>query len=176
MPDLLEKLLKNQPFAAALLCAAALFATAAQADGGHDHGHAGHGASHASAHDGDTPYGRPGDAAKARRTVHVVMSDTMRFDPATITVRRGETVRFVAANGGRLEHELVLGTAASLKAHAEEMRAMPDMQHADPGAVRVAPGASGEIVWQFTEAGSFDFACLIPGHFEAGMVGKVVVR
>lgn len=168
--------MKNRILRPALLCATALFATAVQAAGGHDHGHAGHQASHASTHDADTPYGRPGDAAQAQRTVRIVMSDTMRFDPATITVRRGETVRFVAANGGRLEHEFVLGTADSLKAHAEEMRAMPDMQHADPGAVRVAAGASGEIVWQFTEAGSFEFGCLIPGHFEAGMVGKVVVR
>lgn len=165
--------MKNRILQPALLCAAALFAITAQADAGHEHGGA-HAAAHA--HDADTPYGRPGDAAKAQRTVRIVMSDTMRFDPATITVRRGETLRFVAANGGRLEHEFVLGTTASLKAHAEEMRAMPDMQHADPGAVRVAAGASGEIVWQFTEAGSFKFGCLIPGHFEAGMVGKVVVR
>ncbi|MCC9598355.1 MULTISPECIES: plastocyanin/azurin family copper-binding protein [unclassified Rubrivivax] len=165
--------MKNRILQPALLCAAALFAITAQADAGHEHGGA-HAAAHA--HDADTPYGRPGDAAKAQRTVRIVMSDTMRFDPATITVRRGETVRFVAANGGRIEHEFVLGTTASLKAHAEEMRAMPDMQHADPGAVRVAAGASGEIVWQFTEAGSFEFGCLIPGHFEAGMVGKVVVR
>ncbi|MCD0417547.1 cupredoxin family protein [Rubrivivax sp. JA1024] len=168
--------MKNRILRPALLCAAALFAIAAHADAGHDHGSAHAGAHAQDTHDADTPYGRPGDATKAQRTVRIVMSDTMRFDPATITVRRGETVRFVAANGGRIEHEFVLGTTASLKAHAEEMRAMPDMQHADPGAVRVAAGASGEIVWQFTEAGSFEFGCLIPGHFEAGMVGKVVVR
>lgn len=120
-------------------------------------------------------FGREGDPKKVSRTIRVDMSDTMRFTPEVITVRRGQTVRFVATNSGRQMHEIVLGTVDELRAHAELMRRFPDMEHADANMAHVRPGARGDIVWQFTRAGEYQFACLIPGHFEAGMVGKVVV-
>lgn len=119
--------------------------------------------------------GRPGDPAKVSRTVKVGMDDTMRFTPAAIPVKRGETIRFVVTNNGRLKHEMVLGTLTELKEHAAQMRKNPEMVHSDPNAVSVEPGKSGELVWQFTKSGNFDFACLEPGHFEAGMVGKIAV-
>lgn len=124
----------------------------------------------------DTAFGREGDPAKATRTIRVDMADTMRFTPAAITVRRGETVKLVATNKGQVLHELVLGTAEELKKHAEQMKKFPDMEHDEPHMAHVKPGKSGEIVWQFTKPGEFQFACLIPGHFEAGMVGKVTVK
>lgn len=120
--------------------------------------------------------GRPGDLAKATRTVQVSMSDAMRFTPATITVKRGETIRFLVKNEGRIKHELVLGTLTELKEHAELMRKFPEMEHDDPNAVSVEAGQSGEFAWHFDKAGSFDFACLIPGHFEAGMKGRLIVK
>lgn len=119
--------------------------------------------------------GEPGDAAKATRTITVDMLDTMRFGPADIAVKQGETVRFIVVNKGMLPHELVLGTKDELKAHAEEMRKNPHGAHEDPSAVRVEPQQTKEIVWKFTKAGTVDFGCLLPGHFEAGMVGKVKV-
>lgn len=119
--------------------------------------------------------GRPGDPAKVTRTVAVTMSDDMRYKPARIDVKQGETIRFVAKNVGKLKHEMVLGTQKELKEHAEMMRKMPGMEHADPNQVTVEPGKTGELVWQFTRAGTFDFACLEPGHMEAGMVGKIAV-
>lgn len=123
-----------------------------------------------------TAFGREGDPRQARRVVRLAMSDAMRFTPAAVTVKRGETVRFVVHNGGRTLHEMVLGTPDELRAHAELMRRFPDMEHADAHMAHVKPGADGVIVWQFTEAGEFQFACLIPGHFEAGMVGRVTVK
>jgi uncharacterized cupredoxin-like copper-binding protein len=123
-----------------------------------------------------TPFGRPGDAAKVSRTVAVAMHDTMRFSPASIEVRRGETVRFVVTNRGQVLHEMVLGTDADLRQHAALMRKFPEMEHDDPNMVHVKPGATGDLVWLFDQAGEFGFACLIPGHFEAGMTGKVVVK
>lgn len=119
--------------------------------------------------------GRPGDPAKATRTIAVEMNDQMRFNPASIEVKRGETIRFVVKNVGKLKHEMVLGTQKELKEHAAMMRNMPGMEHADPNQVIVDPGKTGELVWQFTQAGGFDFACLEPGHFEAGMAGKIRV-
>lgn len=124
----------------------------------------------------DTAFGREGDPAKATRTIRVDMADTMRFTPADITVKRGETVKLVASNKGRVLHEMVLGTADELKKHAELMKKFPEMEHEEPHMAHVKPGKSGQIVWQFTKAGEFQFACLIPGHFEAGMVGKVTVK
>jgi len=119
--------------------------------------------------------GKPGDPGKVTRSIAVEMSDAMRFKPANIKVKRGETLRFIVRNTGKLKHEMVLGTIKELKEHAELMRKFPEMEHADPNQVSVEPGKTGELVWQFTKAGTFDFACLVPGHFEAGMVGKIRV-
>lgn len=130
----------------------------------------------AAKHVEETPFGRAGDPRKTNRTVNVDMKDTMRFDPASITVREGETVRFRLKNSGRVLHEIVLGTMDDLKAHAELMRKLPDMEYDEAHMAHVDPGKSGELVWQFTKAGTFYFACLIPGHFEAGMVGTLVVE
>jgi uncharacterized cupredoxin-like copper-binding protein len=118
-----------------------------------------------------TPFGIAADPRTARRTIRVGMSDDMRFAPSEIKVRRGEVVRLVAANKGQ-----VLGTMDELKAHAELMKKFPGMEHDEPHMAHVAPGKTGEIGWRFTQPGTFYFGCLIPGHFEAGMVGRVTVR
>lgn len=120
--------------------------------------------------------GEPGEPEKASRTIEVQMSDAMRFTPSSIKVKPGETIRFVLNNAGKVRHEMVLGTIKELKEHAALMQKFPDMEHADPNMVTVEPGKTGELVWHFTKAGTFDFACLQPGHFEAGMVGKVAVK
>jgi uncharacterized cupredoxin-like copper-binding protein len=119
--------------------------------------------------------GKPGDPGKVTRSIAVEMNDAMRFKPDSIRVKRGETIRFIVRNTGKQKHEMVLGTIKELKEHAELMRKFPVMEHADPNQVSVDPGMTGELVWQFTKAGTFDFACLVPGHFEAGMVGKIRV-
>jgi uncharacterized cupredoxin-like copper-binding protein len=121
------------------------------------------------------PFGIAADPRKAKRTVRVDMTDNMRFTPAEVRVRRGEVVRFVAANKGEVLHEMVLGTMQELKAHAELMRKHPGMEHDEPHMAHVAPGKAGEIGWRFTKAGTYYYGCLIPGHFESGMVGKVIV-
>lgn len=121
-------------------------------------------------------FGRAGDPRKVTRTIRFTMSDKMRFDPSQITVKQGETVRFIVRNNGKLLHEMVFGTPQELKEHAEQMKKFPDMEHDEPYMAHVSPGKTEEIVWQFTKAGEFDFACLIAGHFDAGMIGKIVVR
>ena len=124
----------------------------------------------------ETAFGHEGDPKKVKRVVTLGMSDAMRFSPADVVVKRGETVKFVVRNDGRLLHEMVLGTPQEIKEHAELMKKFPEMEHSSPSMAHVKPGAAGEIVWRFTKAGTFQFACLQPGHFEAGMVGKVVVK
>jgi len=121
------------------------------------------------------PFGIAADPRKAKRTIRVDLTDNMRFTPAVIRVRRGEVVRFVAANKGQVLHEMVLGTMQELKEHAELMKKHPGMEHDEPHMAHVAPGQSGEIGWRFTKAGTYYYGCLVPGHFEAGMLGKVIV-
>ncbi|WP_370663097.1 cupredoxin domain-containing protein [Massilia antarctica] len=136
----------------------------------HEHGAGGAEAEHASA------LGKPGVAAQVTRTVNVDMSDKMRFTPSQVSIKRGETIRFIVKNSGNLKHEMVLGSIKELKEHAEMMRKMPEMEHADENMISVDAGKSGELIWQFTKSGKFDFACLQPGHFEAGMKGRVSVK
>ena len=124
----------------------------------------------------EKPFGREGDPKKFTRTINVDMSDKMRFTPAELTVKQGETIRFRVKNSGKVMHEMVLGTMHDLKAHAEMMKKHPGMEHDEPYMAHVAPGKTETIVWQFTQAGEFHYGCLVPGHFEAGMIGKVTVR
>jgi uncharacterized cupredoxin-like copper-binding protein len=123
-----------------------------------------------------TPFGIAGDAAKVTRTMKIRMGDTMRFSPTVLTIKRGQTVRFIVHNDGKTLHEMVLGTEDELARHAELMKKFPDMEHSEPHMVHVKPGRSEQMVWTFNQPGEFRFACLIPGHYEAGMIGKVIVK
>ena len=130
---------------------------------------------HAGGHGDDVAIGKPGVATKVNRTINVDMTDAMRFTPANFAARQNETIRFVIRNSGKLKHEFVLGTEKELKEHYEVMKKNPEMEHADPNMVTVAPGKTGEVVWQFTKAGKVSVGCLQPGHYDAGMKGRVTV-
>lgn len=159
------------------LAACALLASAGAAFG-HENAAAAHAPDHAPA---ATPakeqksWGRAGDSAAVQRSVTLRMTDAMRFVPSHIEVREGETVRLRVQNHGRLRHEIVLGTPADLEAHAAMMRSHPGMAHDAPHMAHVAPGKTGDVVWQFNRPGNFDFACLIEGHYQAGMTGTITV-
>lgn len=120
-------------------------------------------------------WGIASDANAAKRTVELVMTDNMRFNPDRIEVRQGETVKFVVKNGGQVMHEIVIGNKKELDEHAALMMRFPTMEHDEPYMAHVAPGKVGELVWTFNRPGDFDFACLIAGHYQAGMVGKIKV-
>ena len=120
-------------------------------------------------------WGIAGDAKSAKRSIEVGMADNMRFTPERIEVRQGETVKFVVRNTGKVMHEFVIGTKAENAKHAEMMVKFPNMEHDEPYMAHVPPGKTGEIVWTFNRAGQFEFACLIAGHYQGGMVGTVMV-
>ena len=133
----------------------------------------------ANAHDDETfSAGEPGDPTKPARTIEVTMRDAdgkMQYIPDRIEVREGEQIRFMIRNSGTIDHEFVLASVEDNNKHAELMKKYPEMEHDDPNAKRVAPGNTAEILWKFSKAGEFEFACLIPGHREAGMRGNTVV-
>jgi len=151
----------------ALLAGILLFAgiSSAHASGTHTGGHG---------HD-EAATGKPGQADKVSRTIKIDMSDDMRFKPATLQVRQGETIRFDILNSGKLKHEFVLGQEAELRQHYALMMKNPEMEHSEANMLTLAAGQSGEVLWQFSKAGQIDFACLQPGHYDAGMKGKVQV-
>lgn len=156
-----------------LLGVVSLTATAWAGAGPSKHSHSGH--DHGTAFSA----GEPGNPNKPARIVQITMIESdgkMLYLPARIEVKKGEQVKFVLRNNGKLEHEFVLASTADNLDHAEAMKANPDMDHNDPNGKHVAPSKSGEIVWRFTKAGEFEYACLIPGHREAGMIGTVVVK
>jgi uncharacterized cupredoxin-like copper-binding protein len=135
---------------------------------------------HAGGHDDDlTAIGRPGKAAKVVRTISISMLEkgdgSMSFDPASITVKKGETVRLRFTNKGENDHEFVMDTHEHVMEHKAAMEKFPDMEHEDPNQIRIRPKGKGEIIWTFTTAGDFDFACLIPGHHDLGMKGTIKV-
>lgn len=143
----------------------AAFAAAGPPD--HSHGHATFSA------------GEPGNPKKPSRIVQITMREgdgKMMYIPGKVDVRRGEQIKFVIRNNGELDHEFILATTEENLKHAEEMKKNPEMEHDDPNAQRLAPKQFKEIVWKFTKAGTFEFGCLIPGHREAGMTGKVIVK
>ena len=123
----------------------------------------------------DGGIGQPGIEANVTRTVKVDMRDNMRFTPDAIRVKAGDTIRFIVTNSGKIRHEMVFGSDAQLKAHYAAMLKNPEMEHADDNQVTLAPGKSGELLWQFSQAGTVNFACLQPGHYDAGMKGSVTV-
>jgi uncharacterized cupredoxin-like copper-binding protein len=123
--------------------------------------------------------GEPGNPKRPARAIQVTMREIdgkMVYIPERIEVRKGEQIRFLLRNSGRLDHEFLLATTEENLKHAEEMKKNPDMEHDEPNGTRLAPGKSGEIVWRFTKPGTFEYGCLIPGHREAGMTGTIVVK
>lgn len=149
-----------------LLAAATVIApTLAIAAGNHSGGH-GH------------PMGEPA-ADGDMKTVEVVMKETedgpMVFEPGELSFSAGETIRLVIINKGELEHEFVMDTVQNNAEHKELMEKFPEMEHDDPNSVRLQPGETGEILWTFENAGQFEFACLMVGHYESGMHGPLNV-
>ena len=154
-------------FVTGFLVSALGLAAPAWSAGNHAGGHS---------HGSDTQaIGQPGQASQVTRTFELSMSDSMRFSPANMTVKAGETIKFVLTNTGKVKHEFVLGTDKELKEHYQQMLKFPEMEHDEPNMVTVAPGKTGVVIWTFTQAGTVDFACLLPGHYGAGMKGSVAV-
>lgn len=128
---------------------------------------------HTGAHGAEDDIGKPGKVTKSTKTIAIDMNDAMRFAPAKINVNRGETIRFVVTNSGKLKHEMALGTEKEIKEHYEAMKKFPGMEHEDPKMVTVPSGKTSQVVWTFTKAGKVEFACLQPGHYESGMKGSI---
>ncbi len=123
--------------------------------------------------------GEPGDPKEASRVVTIELREgvgQMSYAPDKVVVSAGDQIRFVLKNVGDLDHEFLLDSVANNAEHKGAMQKNPEMEHADPNGARIKPKTTAEILWRFTKKGTFEFACLIPGHYEAGMRGVVEVR
>lgn len=164
------KKLTRKFIAAVVLSSASLIATPVIA-----HGPSGHQHSKTVAVAEQKEWGIAGDPKKVDRTIDMAMTDNMQFTPNRLDVKLGETIRFRVSNQGKVMHEMVIGTAKELAAHAEMMKKFPNMEHDEPYMAHVSPGKREDLVWTFNRPGRFEFACLIAGHFEAGMKGTIEV-
>ena len=154
---------------ALLACAIALNSTAALAGGTHSGGHG----------QVAMTVGEAGKATEVNRTIEIAMVEkddgSMVFEPASLSVKEGETIKFVVKNAGEIEHEFVLDHHEKMMERKALMEKFPEMEHDDPNAIRLAEKGDGEVIWKFTNAGEFEFGCLVPGHYEAGMKGAITV-
>lgn len=189
MRDIRRRLLT----AAGLALAAAMPAPAALAGGDHEGGHGhdderrereerhGHDDGHAHGDGHAFGFGEAAPDAAPDRTVEVTARDSMRFEPDRIVVEPGQIVRFVVENVGKLQHSFTLGTPQYQRTHDEQMRGMaPDelaghMKGSSNGMV-IPPGGTGSLTWRFERDGPVEFACHIPGHYPAGMKGRVRIE
>lgn len=120
-------------------------------------------------------FGHPGKASAASRTVMIEASE-LKFAPATLTAKVGETIQFKITNSGKLDHEFMIGDVREQVEHDKEMASMPGMAMDDPNGVSVAPGKTATLIWTFTKAGQLQYGCHVPGHYQAGMVGQLTVQ
>ena len=164
--------MKHSMFSALGIALAALFSSVGPAAA---HANKDHTAKPAAVKKEQKDWGIAGGAKAVKRTVQFTMSDAMRFTPSVLEVKQGETLRLVIKNEGKLLHEFVLGTKKELEEHAALMIKFPTMEHDEPYMAHVPAGKTAEMIWTFNRAGDFDFACLMAGHYSAGMVGKVKV-
>lgn len=155
--------MKTLAFAFAFAALPSLAFPAGEHEGGHD----------------EYAIGMKGQKAKAKRSVTISMRETdegkMVFEPKILRFRKGETVALNFINKGETDHEFVMDTQENVLKHKIVMEKNPDMEHADDNSLRLAPGKKGQIVWMFSKDGEYSFACLIPGHYEAGMHGNMSV-
>ncbi|MCB1754188.1 MAG: cupredoxin family protein [Gammaproteobacteria bacterium] len=140
--------------------------------GEHEHSEAAHSDRHQSDHEHAlSEVGSPASADDASMDIAVTLLDTMRFEfDKPLALRRGEVVRFVVTNSGKIPHEFSVGSASEQLEHRKMMQAMPNMVHEDGNTVSVEPGQTKDLVWRFDGDAEVVFACNIPGHAEAGMV------
>ena len=154
------------------------------------------GGAHGDGHGQGAKSGEAGKASEASRTITVEMYDNY-YEPESIAVDPGETVRFVVENKGSLVHEFNIGTPATHEGHQKEMMKMVEhgviqggklnhemmsmdmgdgqsMKHDDPNSILLEPGKSEELVWKFSDKADIEFACNVPGHYQSGMYGEVI--
>lgn len=151
-----------------LLITLPLVASAGAGPAGHSHHH--------EMTDATSEIGKAGRPQDVTREVVIEMKDSMNFSPSSLAVKQNETIKIIVRNTGKLRHELSLGTQKDLLEHLEMMKRFPMMEHDEPNSVTLEAGKQSQIIWKFSKAGVVDFACLIPGHFEAGMKGKFQVK
>ena len=140
--------------------------------------------------------GQKGNVAEVDRVIEVKMYDNY-FEPNKINIKKGETVRFIIHNFGTLVHEFNIATKKMHLKHQPEMLKMVEneillgdkidfekmkeiakidhsMAHSHSNSILLEPNMSGEIIWKFNTDTILEVACNIPGHYESGMVAKLI--
>ncbi len=140
--------------------------------------------------------GEKGDPNKIDRIVNIKMYDNY-YEPNLVKIKKGETIKFIVENLGEMVHEYNIGTKEMHIKHQPEMQKLVDHEillvdkidrvkmkkmskmdhslgHSHSNSIMLEPKTSGEIIWKFSKDINLEMACNIPGHYESGMLGKLI--
>ena len=142
--------------------------------------------------------GEKGDPNNIDRVIKIKMYDNY-YEPNLINIKKGETIKFIITNLGEMVHEYNIGTKEMHIKHQPEMQKLIDheiitfdkidkkkmkemskkdhsLAHSHSNSIMLEPKTQGEIIWKFSKDIELEMACNIPGHYESGMVGKIITK
>ena len=142
--------------------------------------------------------GEKGNPNDVDRIIYIEMYDNY-YEPNLIKIQKGETIKFVVQNLGEMVHEYNIATKEMHIKHQPEMQKLVEhgillvdkidmekmkkmskmdhsLSHSHSNSVIVEPKKTGEIIWKFSKNASLEIACNVPGHYETGMVGKIILE
>jgi uncharacterized cupredoxin-like copper-binding protein len=111
----------------------------------------------------------------ASTRIEVTLTDSLRIEPALMSVPAGVPVTFVVTNTGAIDHEFYLGDEAAQAEHEQEMMEMGGMGHDEPEGIAVDPGETKELTYTFAEPGEMLAGCHVAGHYAGGMKTTITV-
>ncbi len=142
--------------------------------------------------------GEKGDPNNIDRTINIKMYDNY-YEPSLIKIKKGETIKFIVQNLGDMVHEYNIGTKEMHIKHQPEMQKLVEhgillvdkidkvkmkemakndhsLAHAHSNSVMLEPKKTGEIIWKFSKDLNLEIACNVPGHYEVGMIGQIIIE
>ena len=142
--------------------------------------------------------GEKGDPKNIDRTIEIKMYDNY-YEPNLIKVKKGETIKFIVQNLGEMVHEYNIATKEMHIKHQPEMQKLMEhgillvdkidmvkmkemskkdhsLSHSHSNSIMLEPKKTGVIIWKFSKDINLEIACNVPGHYESGMVGKIVLK
>ena len=140
--------------------------------------------------------GEIGKLSEVNKTIEIKMYDNY-FEPKEIKIKKNETIRFLITNYGELVHEFNIATREMHLNHQDEMMKMMEygillgdkidkqkmkelskkdhsLAHSHKNSLLLEPNQSGELIWKFSKDIVLEAACNVPGHYDSGMITKII--
>ncbi len=113
-------------------------------------------------------------------TLNAVEGRPWHFEPSILEFAVGQRVKLILVNDGRVEHDIeitsVPAESIEVLGGTENHERLGGGDHPEGVvAAHAEPGTTATVLFTPTQTGEYEFECTIPGHKEAGMVGKAIV-